>query len=190
MLHNTCMGYHLVRYSLLGQVGRFVSSDGVRYPRNARVIVRSPRGLEIGEVLSAPELTDNTADTEGEILRRVTVEDDLLIARLEKHHHEAFTACCDLLAEHDVPAVLVDVEHLSPEVVDPERGERRPDGLNLRQRVDALELELVTMALERTAGNQTRAAELLGVSRFGLQKMMKRLDILPEVGKGRPVRTH
>lgn len=85
---------------------------------------------------------------------------------------------------------VVDVEHLSPEVVDPERGERRPDGLNLRQRVDALELELVTMALERTAGNQTRAAELLGVSRFGLQKMMKRLDILPEVGKGRPVRTH
>jgi DNA-binding protein Fis len=35
----------------------------------------------------------------------------------------------------------------------------------------------VRAALRRTEGNQTRAAELLGVSRFGLQKMMKRLMI-------------
>ena len=32
-------------------------------------------------------------------------------------------------------------------------------------------------ALKRTEGNQTRAAELLGLSRFGLQKMIKRLQI-------------
>jgi DNA-binding protein Fis len=43
--------------------------------------------------------------------------------------------------------------------------------------LDALESSLVLKALERTQGNQTRAAELLGVSRFGLQKMMKRLEI-------------
>lgn len=52
-----------------------------------------------------------------------------------------------------------------------------PEGLELRAHVDALERELVTRALERTAGNQTRAAELLGVSRFGLQKMIRRLEI-------------
>jgi DNA-binding protein Fis len=43
--------------------------------------------------------------------------------------------------------------------------------------VDALEGELVRAALERTSGNQTRAAELLGLSRFGLQKMIRRLGI-------------
>jgi len=32
-------------------------------------------------------------------------------------------------------------------------------------------------ALERTKGNQTQAAKLLGLSRFGLQKMMKRLGV-------------
>jgi transcriptional regulator with PAS, ATPase and Fis domain len=49
--------------------------------------------------------------------------------------------------------------------------------LDLRGRVDALEGELVRAALKRTDGNQTRAAELLGLSRFGLQKMIKRLQI-------------
>ena len=36
---------------------------------------------------------------------------------------------------------------------------------------------LVRTALDKTHGNQARAAELLGLSRFGLQKMMKRLHI-------------
>jgi len=72
----------------------------------------------------------------------------------------------------------IDVEHLSPEVRDREASEAsRVDGLNLRRRLDVLEAELVRKALQRTQGNQTRAAELLGVSRFGLQKMMKRLEI-------------
>ena len=32
-------------------------------------------------------------------------------------------------------------------------------------------------ALEKTGGNQTKAAQTLGLSRFGLQKMIKRLKI-------------
>jgi DNA-binding protein Fis len=31
--------------------------------------------------------------------------------------------------------------------------------------------------MERTGNNQTQAAKLLGLSRFGLQKMIKRLSI-------------
>jgi len=108
----TCMGYHLVRYSLLGQVGRFVSADSTRYTRHSRVIVRSVRGLEIGEVLAEPAPTDTVADSQGQILRRMTIEDELLEARLEKHRHEAFEACSAILSEHRVPAALVDVEHL------------------------------------------------------------------------------
>jgi transcriptional regulator with PAS, ATPase and Fis domain len=69
-------------------------------------------------------------------------------------------------------------EHLSAEV---RHGAAptgaRADGLNIKSRVDALEADLVRTALDRTGGNQTRAAELLGLSRFGLQKMMKRLSI-------------
>ena len=106
------MGFHLVRYSLLGQIGRFSSADAVRYPRNSRVIVRSVRGLEIGTVLAQPAAEDASASLQGQILRRMTVEDDLLQARLDKHRQEAYAACVSLLSENGVNASLVDVEHL------------------------------------------------------------------------------
>ncbi|MGD9632783.1 MAG: PSP1 C-terminal domain-containing protein [Pirellulales bacterium] len=105
--------FHLVRVGAMGQVGRFSAVDAVRYPRNCRVIVRTRRGLEIGNVLAEPdEGNDSRAFADGELLRGMTVEDELLEARLEQHRHDAYQACAELLAEHKLPAVLVDVEHL------------------------------------------------------------------------------
>jgi len=106
------MGYHVVRYGLLGNLGRFSATGAVRYPRASRVVVRSPRGLELGEIVAEPDAADDAAALDGQILRRMTVEDDLLQARLDKHRHEAFTACEQLLAEQGIVAALVDVEHL------------------------------------------------------------------------------
>jgi transcriptional regulator with GAF, ATPase, and Fis domain len=71
----------------------------------------------------------------------------------------------------------IDVTELSAEVVRGGPGAARGAGLDMRTRVDALETELVNEALAKTRGNQTKAAQLLGLSRFGLQKMMKRLNI-------------
>ena len=97
----------------MGQIGRFAAVDAVRYPRRSRVIVRTRRGLELGEVLSPPdEIDDGRSFADGDLLRGVTVQDELLQARLEKNRQEAYTACAAMLAESDVPAVLVDVEHL------------------------------------------------------------------------------
>lgn len=75
---------------------------------------------------------------------------------------------------------VIKLEHLSRDVVQAARPSRATDEFDLRGRVDALEADLVRAALRRTDGNQTRAAELLGLSRFGLQKMMKRLEIRQE----------
>ena len=77
---------------------------------------------------------------------------------------------------------IIRMEHLSPEVLDAKGNAVKPAGLAVRSRVDALERELVVEALARTRGNQTQAAKLLGLSRFGLQKMMKRLDIREPAG--------
>ncbi|MBW2527751.1 MAG: sigma 54-interacting transcriptional regulator, partial [Deltaproteobacteria bacterium] len=70
---------------------------------------------------------------------------------------------------------IIDLEHLT--VAPDPRARSAPEELDLRTQVDQLETQLVGAALDRTGGNQTRAAELLGVSRYGLHKMMKRLGI-------------
>jgi transcriptional regulator with GAF, ATPase, and Fis domain len=72
---------------------------------------------------------------------------------------------------------VIDEEHLSAELIGDGAASPRDLGLNVRRRIDQLEKNLVTEALERTGGNQTQAAKVLGLSRFGLQKMMKRLAI-------------
>jgi transcriptional regulator with GAF, ATPase, and Fis domain len=73
---------------------------------------------------------------------------------------------------------LIREDHLSPEIREagPASGRLRDD-LNLRGHVEELERSLITRALSRFRGNQSRAAEALGLSRFGLQKKMKRLGI-------------
>jgi len=52
-----------------------------------------------------------------------------------------------------------------------------PSDLDLRGQSDLLERRLIRAALDQTRNNQTQAAKLLGVSRFGLQKMLKRLGV-------------
>ncbi|HJN08673.1 MAG: PSP1 C-terminal domain-containing protein [Pirellulaceae bacterium] len=103
-------GVHLVRVGLIGLIGRFQAVDGVCYPRQSRVICRTNRGLELGDVLQSSDQTRGEPD--GELLRGVTVEDDLLLDRIERRMEEAFAACTQLLAEYDQAAVLMDVEHL------------------------------------------------------------------------------
>src|SRR3954467_9523297 len=77
---------HLVRVGAMGQVGRFAAVDAVRYPRRSRVIVRTRRGLEVGEVLCPPEDSDEgRTEADGDLLRGVTIQDELLQARLEKN---------------------------------------------------------------------------------------------------------
>jgi cell fate regulator YaaT (PSP1 superfamily) len=97
----------------MGQVGRFAAVDAMRYPRHSRVVVRTRRGLEIGAILSPPDDRDDSgAFADGEILRRMTVQDQLLEDRLEKHRREAYEACAELLEKNALSATLVDVEHL------------------------------------------------------------------------------
>jgi len=71
----------------------------------------------------------------------------------------------------------IDVTELSADVVRGGPSAARGSSFHLRSRVDALESSLVQEALAKTRGNQTRAAQMLGLSRFGLQKMMKRLGL-------------
>jgi len=101
---------HLVRVGALGQVGRFASADALRYPRGVRVVVRTDRGLEAGEVLAQATIAPGPSD--GTIVRRLAVEDDLLLARLAQRRDEAFDACVQRIRQRQLPASLMEVEPL------------------------------------------------------------------------------
>lgn len=101
---------HLVRVGAIGHVGRFRAMDGARHVRGVRVIVRTARGLECGEVLADDDATATEAD--GPLLRRMTVQDELLAERLGRNRDAAYEACVRLLEERGSTATLLDVEHL------------------------------------------------------------------------------
>ena len=111
-------GVHLVRVGAMADVGAFGSADATRYPRDSRVIVRTRRGLEIGQVLTPPDdiapLASNAvvATIDGTIVRGMTVEDGLLEARLLRNRLAASEACAAELATRQWPTILLDVEHL------------------------------------------------------------------------------
>ena len=102
----------------MGVVGHYDSADFNLYPRDTRVICRTARGLESGTVLCPikDEFGDRSAETttnlDGEILRRVGKDDDLILERLDRHRDKAFQACQKLIHQRQLPGVLVDVEHL------------------------------------------------------------------------------
>lgn len=103
---------HVVRVGVLGQIGLFDAADATIYPRTSRVVLRTERGLETGEVLESPSVESSGLGSDGTIVRGMTVEDDLLLARLQKNRLRAQAACEERLTERGLPVVLVDVEHL------------------------------------------------------------------------------
>lgn len=104
--------YHLVRVGKQGLVGRFSAVDAARHARGAQVVVRTARGLELGEVLAAPAEESPAGLGDGSLLRAVSSADRLLAARLDQHGPAAFSAVAARLAELNSSAVLLDVEPL------------------------------------------------------------------------------
>jgi DNA-binding NtrC family response regulator len=83
------------------------------------------------------------------------------------------------------PGDMLTVEHLPPELVETTAGRAddstKPASLSLPAeglRLEEVERDLVRQALESTAGNQVRAARLLGISRDALRNRMKKFGLL------------
>ncbi len=102
---------HFVRIGVIGQIGRFQSSDAAIYPRSSKVILRTNRGLEVGEVLGCDDESARQ-EADGTLLRGMTDSDLMLAERLDRNRHSAFESCADLLAKRGSVSILLDVEHL------------------------------------------------------------------------------
>ena len=90
-----------------------------------------------------------------------------------------------------LPGGLVEPEHLSPgfgALPDEARSQAHPAArfdLTLGAAVDQLERELIKTALDRSEGNISETARLLGLTRRGLYLKLRRLGL-----DGQPVQTH
>jgi transcriptional regulator with PAS, ATPase and Fis domain len=80
----------------------------------------------------------------------------------------------DLLDVDDLPTEILNRQE--PGAGDEERFSLPEDGLSLK----GLEREMVRQALDKTRGNQTHAARLLGISRDALRYKMKKFRFLGE----------
>ncbi len=91
------------------------------------------------------------------------------VRQLENEVLRAALLCDGTLRESDLDPKLIARE------LDPDAPAR--SALDLRGAVEDLERKLVERALRECRGNQSKAAIALGLSRFGLQKMLKRLRL-------------
>ncbi len=82
------------------------------------------------------------------------------------------------LSDHDRP---LEPRLLSPRIATPTGGVARPwaggERLQLKDRVELLETEVIAEALDRLGGNISRVAAELGLSRVGLRAKIQRYDL-------------
>jgi len=96
-------------------VGDFEAPPGFEFKRRASAILKTERGVEIGEVLcvATPHAVSSVPDlTQGQILRAATADDlkkALAIKDLQQREYQVAT---DLIVKHRLAMQLVDVEHL------------------------------------------------------------------------------
>jgi len=105
---------YLVQYGRSAFVGRFrperETASGF-FGRGDRVVIRGPRGLELGTVLC--QLTDRylpNADDDGELIHPATPEDEAAAERFDALGQTILAAADERAAESGLPISFVDIE--------------------------------------------------------------------------------
>jgi cell fate regulator YaaT (PSP1 superfamily) len=101
-------------------LGEFTAAEGSAFARGDQVVLRTERGLELGEILcEASEravqlIADPTTQKHaaGQVVRRVTEQDQAELARLRQAEVKEFETCNRFIATRKLLMELVDVEHL------------------------------------------------------------------------------
>jgi cell fate regulator YaaT (PSP1 superfamily) len=106
---------YLVSHGCLGDFGLFRPVERLECRRDDRVVVRSQQGLELGVVLcpaTARHAHLLSQSFVGQLLRRVTSDDDCWAALQRERSHHLFEDGQRLLDELNLPIALLDVEIL------------------------------------------------------------------------------
>jgi cell fate regulator YaaT (PSP1 superfamily) len=106
---------YVVRYGRMRFLGQCTDPADTDHPRGRRVVIRSDRGTELGEILCpATDRTSSFLDQpmQGEILRDATPDDLAQEIRQATDQEEAFAVCQQFIARRRLQMNLVDVEIL------------------------------------------------------------------------------
>ncbi|HSW15261.1 MAG TPA: sigma 54-interacting transcriptional regulator, partial [Solimonas sp.] len=85
--------------------------------------------------------------------------------------------CVAALAQPEIGEVLVDAEALAFAQGSSTGTAVPPQPRSLDEAIAALEVQMITAALQQTGNNRSEAARLLGISRMGLLKKLDRLGL-------------
>jgi len=104
---------YIVRHGQMRLLGEYTGVPGQEHPRGQRVVLKTDRGTEMGEVLSPA--TDRTAlfldnPPRGEVLRAASAADLDADAGLADARRAAFDACGEFITRRRLQMDLVDVE--------------------------------------------------------------------------------
>jgi hypothetical protein len=104
---------YLIRYGLMGEVGRFSADLDEKIERGCTVVIRSHRGLELGEVLiETPRTAAAPAAAAARVLRPAGPDDLEQARRAGLERAIRYEACSSILHEGLWPFAIVDVEPL------------------------------------------------------------------------------
>ena len=109
------MPKYIARYGLMRSIGVMTSRNDVEYRRGNEVIVRSDRGLEIGQVLceaTEDSLSHLDQSPTGQIVRKVSDEDLATIDGMDGSRMSKLEACQKHIDSLGLEMKLVDVEQL------------------------------------------------------------------------------
>ncbi len=104
----------MVRYGAMRLVGKF-STDVPNLRVNERIVCRTRRGNEEGDVVSRSQIVDDNAigDCTGVVLRRLTEADAQRLKQLQEEvEPRAYRFCKNCIEDLDLPMKLVRVEQL------------------------------------------------------------------------------
>ena len=104
---------YIVRYGVMRFLGEFLGLRDQSHPRDQKVVIRSDRGQELGDVLCPA--TDRSAmflenPGRGDILRVASDEDLAAAVQLSARQQEGLVGCREFIAKRRLQMDLVDVE--------------------------------------------------------------------------------
>jgi cell fate regulator YaaT (PSP1 superfamily) len=106
---------YIVRHGAMRLLGEFEPGNQPSWARGARVIVRTDRGVELGDVLceSTPRAVQLLSEpTSGRILRAANANDLESLKKAQEAEGRELEACKRFIEQRQLQMELVDVEHI------------------------------------------------------------------------------